>query len=287
MAGDISLTEAARALLATAEDGRPVSPLLKKLCPHIHRQIVADGKRPGLLSLWGRSANFDEHAGQTILHPAIVRAIGQLAGVPMRGRFVHAGLLHTYGYLFSLIDTPYGAKRDRWVSEEWERGFGLERSLLGPNPKAGTLLANLTWFLGHIVFQGRPRLLHVLNADVAAVAPQIIRYDFDKLDVRRLREQVIFPHKTGRLACLQTDLVPFPRRPANSEAESTVLIYSIQNSLRAAPRLVTAFPVSTETARDLEASFSRPGPAAIRLRYNAYLPGLYGRTVRGRRCRLP
>src|SRR5262249_2770464 len=103
--------------------------------------------------------NVDEYAGQTIVHPEILRAIGELAGVRMRSPVVHAGLQHTYGYLFSLIETPYGAKRDRWVTTDLETGFGLELSLLGEKPHDGTLLANLTWFLGRIVFRGRPASL--------------------------------------------------------------------------------------------------------------------------------
>src|SRR5437660_421137 len=148
-----SLPEAAGAMQMAAENGRPVVPLLKKHCPPIHRQIVADGNTPGLLSFWGRSANVDENVGETIVHPAILQAIGQLAGVPMRGRFVHAGLQHTYGYLFSLIDTPYGAKRDRWLTTDLENGFGLDPTLLGDRPRKGTLLGNLTWFIGRIVFR--------------------------------------------------------------------------------------------------------------------------------------
>ena len=69
---------------------------------------MLDQEPSPLLALWGRSVNADENTGETIVHPAILAAIGALAGVPMRGRFVQAGLQHTYGYLFSLIDTPYG-----------------------------------------------------------------------------------------------------------------------------------------------------------------------------------
>src|SRR5436190_9017644 len=166
MGTTLSLPDAAQALQAAAAKGQSVDRLLKKLCPAIYRQIVADKNTPGLLSFWGRSANVDENAGQTIVDPAILRAIGRLAGVPMRGRFVHAGLQHTYGYLFSLIETPYGYKRDRWVSEEWEIGFGMDRSLLAPEPRAGTLLANLTWFMGRIVFRDCPRLRRALENSV-------------------------------------------------------------------------------------------------------------------------
>src|SRR5262245_47126296 len=107
------LRDAARAMVTAADSGRSVVAVLRKLCPPVYRQIVQERKRPEVLSLWGRSSNVDENAGKVIVHPAILRAIGELAGVPMPGRIVHAGLQHTYGYLFSLIETPYGFKRDR------------------------------------------------------------------------------------------------------------------------------------------------------------------------------
>src|SRR5262245_44928449 len=94
------LENAAKTLVAAAEKGRSVLPLMKRLCPEICEQIRGDGKTPGLLSFWGRCVNVDENVNDIIVHPAILHAIATLAGVSMRGRIVHAGLQHTYGYLF-------------------------------------------------------------------------------------------------------------------------------------------------------------------------------------------
>src|SRR3712207_3234615 len=90
MLPDQELQAAALAMITAADLGRPVLPVLKRHCPYIHRQIVRCRREPGLLSFWGRSVNVDESAGQVIVHPAILAAIGELAGVPMRGRVVHA-----------------------------------------------------------------------------------------------------------------------------------------------------------------------------------------------------
>ena len=77
---------------------RPLAPRdLKSVGPWLHRQIVRDSKCPALLNLWGQSINHDEHAGLTIVEPAILQTIGQIAGIPMTGPIVHAGLQHTYG----------------------------------------------------------------------------------------------------------------------------------------------------------------------------------------------
>jgi hypothetical protein len=276
---DRELQEAARAMIHAAQSGRPALPVLRTRCPHVARQIVQDRKHRPLLALWGRSVNVDENTGEIIVHPAILEAIGELAGLPMHGRFVHAGLQHTYGYLFSLIDTPYGRKRDRWLSTSLEEGFGLEPSLLGDRPARGTLLANLTGFLGRIVHRGAVRSVRLLQAHARAIAPQIMAYDYDSLRVSRIVEE------TGKIALL-TDLVPYPQRPQSADAESALLIYSVKRTTRPL-RLITAFPVKSEYVRELQASARDGGEVDIRLRYNAYVPGLYGKTVRGRRHLAP
>jgi hypothetical protein len=280
---DRQLRDAAEAMRAAAQQGRPVVPVLKERCPHVYRQIVRDRRYPGLLSRWGRSVNVDENTGDIIVDPAIVEAVGELAGVPMGGPVVHAGLQHTYGYLFSLIETPYGAKRDRWLDGHLPRGLGIEPSLLSDRPRQGTLLANLTWLLTRIVFHDRPWALRRLAREALAAAPALVDYDYARLAACRVVERAALPGKPGREILLRTDLVPFPHPPADPEAESTLLIYSVQNGPRAPLRLVTAFPIRPQAAREIKASAGRRGRAEVHLRYNAYVPGLFGRTVPGRR----
>src|SRR5262245_4006145 len=139
MSGDQQLQEAAIAMTAAAEKGRSVVPVLRTRCPYVYDQLRRDARFPGLFSLWGRCVNIDENTREVIVQPAILHALGDLAGVRVRGRVVHAGLQHTYGYLFSLIQTPYGFKRDRWTSTDLERGLGVDLTLLGERPAAGTL----------------------------------------------------------------------------------------------------------------------------------------------------
>jgi hypothetical protein len=283
MSHDHQLQNAAQAMVAAAEKGKPVIPVMKKLCPHICRQIVADSKYPDLLSMWGRSVNVDENVGQIIVHPAILRATGELAGVPMRGMVVHAGLQHTYGYLFSLIETPYGAKRDRWVSTDLERGFGIDLSLLGDRPRRGTLLANLTWFLGKIVFRDQSAALSRLARNALAVAPALVNLDYAHLSACRILEKAVLSGTNRREVSLITDLVPYPHPPANPNADNVLLVYSIQNGARSTIKLITGFSVKDQVAQEIRASVDSNEKVPIRLRYNAYVPGIYGRTAPGRR----
>lgn len=283
MSPDQQLQDAAQAMTAAAASGRSVSAVLKKLCPEVYRQIRRDGQYPQLLAFWGRSVNVDENAGQTIVHPAILQAIGALSGVAMTGRVVHAGLQHTYGYLFSLIDTPYGTKRERWVSTEMERGFGFDLSLLGERPRAGTLLANLTWFLGRIVYRDRPKELARLARQIDAPAPALVHYDYSRLKVRRIVEKAVNAGKIAREITLLTDLVAYPSPPTDPHGETTLLVYSVQSGPLSPLKLVTAFPVRDDMVRALEAAVPARGPVAVRPRYNAYVAGLSGRTVSGQR----
>jgi hypothetical protein len=279
MSPDQQLQEAAIAMAEAAEKGRPVVPILRALCPYVYDQLCRDARFPGLLSLWGRCVNFDENVRQVIVHPAILQALGELAGVPVRSRVVHAGLQHTYGYLFSLIQTPYGPKRDRWVSTDLERGLGIDLSLLGERPTAGTLLANATWLMGQVAFRGRPAELARLADAADAVAPDLVAYDYARLSVCRIEEQAAPPGTLRRIVTLVTDLVTLPHTPDGER----LLVYSAQAGARALLRLVTAFPVRPSVAEELRAAAVPGGPAEVRLRYNAYVPGLHGRTVPGRR----
>ena len=184
-----------------------------------------------LLSLWGRSRNVDEYARQPIVHSAILRAIGQIADVPLRRQIVHAGLEHTYGYLFSLIETPFGRKRDRWTRASIEDGFGIRYPDPCAEPVEGTLLTNLTWFAGHIAFRDRPRELRRLQQMSAYVSPVARQYPYASLDLSRVCEDVTIPSAGGirRPLQLRTDLVPFPCQPTESATDNHLLVYSVHN----------------------------------------------------------
>ena len=276
---DQELQEAALTMTAAAEQGQSVVAALQDSCPSVYQQVRRDADAHGLLALWGRCVNFDEYARQVIVHPAILRALGELAGVPIRGRVVHAGLQHTYGYLFSLVRTPFGFKRDRWVSTDLEYGLGIDLTLLGERPVAGTLLTNATWLLGRIAFRGRPDALARLAGGSTAVAPELVAYDFSRTGACRIEERVTLPGKSRREVAIRTDLVTLPLALDGDR----LLVYSIQIGLRSLPRLITAFPVGPALAADLAASARPGGEAPVRLQYNAYVPGLYGATVPGRR----
>lgn len=281
---DSYLIEAARDMIAAAARSQSAVKVLQKQCPHIYRQLNRLRECRGLLSLWGRSCNVDEFAKQPIVHPAILQVIGQLAHVPMHGQIVHAGLEHTYGYLFSLIETPFGYKRERWTRPIIEEGFGIRVPTLRAEPAQGTLLTNLTWFAGQIIFRDRPRTLRFLRRLSDCVSPVAVRYPYSTLRIVQIVEEVVgCVGEPCRSALLQTTLVPFPHQPAQPDADNHLLIYSYFPRRAARPRLITAFPVAQAVVDGLTAP-ERQGKAILEeLPYNAYVRGLRSHPLRIRR----
>jgi hypothetical protein len=283
---DSYLADAARAMIAAAAQSQSTVKVLQKHCPHIYSQLGRLRECRGLLSLWGRSHNVDEHAKQPIVDPAILQAIGQLTDLPMRGQIVHAGLEHTYGYLFSLIETPFGYKRERWTRPTIEDGFGIRSPTLRAEPAEGTLLTNLSWFAGQIAFRDRPRDLRRLQRMPDCVSPVVEQYPYSSLNICRILDEISCPDDGGSRwpMQLQTDLVPFPCPPAQRDADNHLLVYSFLNIRAERTRLITVFSVAQNLVHEMTAPEMQGEVLLEHLPYNAYVRGLYGHPLRVRRC---
>ena len=96
------------------------------LCEHWKRLKEATS----LYLLWGKSWNFDEHAGQQIVDPYILDLLSEQLQYVVGTDLVHAGIIHTYGYLFSQLETPYGLKRVRWTNRKLDWGFHFSDAVL-------------------------------------------------------------------------------------------------------------------------------------------------------------
>ena len=147
----MALPEATARLNAVADAGdqQALSNALRECVPLVVAQLEKDGSREALLNLWGTSSNADASSPDTpTVHPLLLSELGKLAGKEMGGEVVHAGLMHTYGYLLSNLKTPFGFKRARYTQPTVELGLGLPKGLLSPRPNNGTLLANLTYVAG-------------------------------------------------------------------------------------------------------------------------------------------
>jgi hypothetical protein len=272
-------------MLDAAGHSRSLKPIVRKECPWILDQLRQTAKYPEYLDLWGKSLNFDEHALAVIVEPPILAVIGELAGVPMRGRMQHAGLMHTFGYLFSLIETPYGKKRDRWVRPDLDRGLGFDSPTLRDQPKAGSLLLNLTYFLGNIAFRDDVVILERLQVQPNAASPAVRDYPYDELSIRRIVEETTIEEgrRKGTRIVIHTDFVTLPNPPDPTGEPNTLLVYSVVNGPRGNPQLMTAFTVTTDFVKQATAKSNQGENVEIRTRYNAFVEGLTGRPTDGRR----
>jgi hypothetical protein len=253
----------------------------ERYMPQVAAQIRQDAVAKGPLSFWGRSHNFDEIAQATIVEPCIVELIALLAGRRMSTVSPHAGLLHTYGYLFSVLETPYGFKRERWLETDIEDAFGLDASTLSPSPLSGTLLSNATWLAGLFAFRSHAAAMFCMREYLAGkVADDLLRLDAGRLSHVRFTETVsVNWYSRRRRFRLQTDLVQFP-----NAVSRYLLIYSVDDCTSGRQSLVTMFPASDALYELLQDRAEVGRQADIRLRYNAWVPCLNGKVLTGQ-CR--
>lgn len=263
---------------------------LKEFAPEIFSQLERESSlAPEFKMLWGKSLNFDANAKAVILSEVLFDTLSEVFGsLPARDdRVVHAGIEHTYGYLFSNLNTPYGFKRLRWVRPDIEKGFGLSPGSISPLPKDGGLFANVTYFAGKIAFRTDPKALEILETQKANVSKSIVDFDYSSIKATRLEETVeVSP---GRTVVLRTDLVPFT---LETGANAEVLIYSVSDSSEPHPVLITMFPVD---AKFRSASYGPFNPSrlgenqVIKTTNNGFVSGLTdsGNVFKGSRKIVP
>ena len=258
------ITRATTGLDATTQSKEIVA-TFQKQAPAFLKQLKHDKKTKGLLDLWGVSRNADESHLNDFIVPTNILSVfaNELAITPFDPNFKYgnAGLNHTYGYLFSNLQTPFGYKRARYVKSEIEKGFGLTPGLFGGSPKKGTLLSNFTFFIGSIAFKNRP-------FTVTAIPKEIARFDYRKLKYNRLIETV--QTDKGKVQ-FRTDIVPFNIVPPNATKDSNValLIYSIDEGN--GPKLITAFPVQESFGAGLFKPELMGDQVTITIKYNGWL----------------
>ena len=265
-----SLTHATHLLCETARSDGDCLDALTQSFPRLTEHIRALQRYPKAMSVWGKSQNWDENAKAQIVEPAILNALGRLAGIKMQEGDLHAGLLHTYGYLFSLLDTPFGYKRDRWLHEAMGERFGLPEDTFSPLPQAGSLLLNLTFFLGSLVFSAQSNQWRILKRLRGHLSPSLARYPFQRLPHWRITETLSFSKSflTNQLY-IHTDIVRPPHPPPN---DGQLLIYSLAAQAHR-PMLVTAFFTSPNYVETLLRQ-PQGQDIEIALRYNAFFKGL-------------
>ncbi|WP_240752687.1 amino acid deaminase [Microbacterium hydrothermale] len=124
---------------------------------------LADDAAAGRFAAWGRSTVIDENVGEAVIPRPLFDELHERAGLEATWPVGNAGLLHVYGYLLSTTPTPYGLKRERWLSGELERACGLEKGALLPWSVGGTLLSRVTAAAASLL--SRPDAIEQVVAD--------------------------------------------------------------------------------------------------------------------------
>ncbi len=272
----------ARRLVDESRKGRITTCAFTAAVPTIAAQLKRDAGS-GLLKLWGRSRNFDEYAQDIIVHPKILTVIGALAQEKIRdGQSYHAGLIHTYGYLFSWLQTPFGYKRKRWLNHTIEEGLGLPRRTLTAEPRQGTLLQNVTWCLGQIALHDcrQWKRASAENSDIAEVLRD---YAFAALKSSRITEDVTVTDAGGkRRISLRTDMVELQANRRGSAPQSLV-VYSVKDPRLGGVRLISTFTTEAAHIHELCQLHALGRQQPIRPRYNCYIEGFPNGTLLGHR----
>lgn len=278
--------------------GKNFMETLQAESPRLAADIRSDAKLgKALLGLWGESINFDELAQGEIVPAAILTSLeevflGHPLGRTTTGqtprRVTHAGVEHTYGYLFSNLRTSFGYKRARWVTGELERGFELPPGVMGPTPDQGSLLVNATWLAGRIAFREDPASLARLKPLESALSQAVHGVDPRRLSISRLEEFVKTSDgaSAARLITLRTDFARFPTSPSDPARNSHWLIYSVEEKSADSPavtKLITAFPVNTSFVERAADASTLGADQKIITRYNAWVEGVSGQEWRGER----
>lgn len=270
---DAELHRAAIAL-ASVDGPDEVARIIARRIPWLARQIGAVSHCRAVLDFWGSSSPVDDNAQESILGPAVLRYLAAETGARLGARAAHAGVLHTYGYLVSAIETPYGRKRDRWVTPRIENGLRIGPGLVRARPTTGSLLFNLTYLLWSIVQHGDSAALARLEPLVEHTAPALARLRYDRFRRARIRERIIGGSTPLELV---TDLVGFAR--GRGWPRASLLIYSLRVGDELS--LITCFHTTARTVAD---RLAEPCGRSVTIepRYNAVLPGRMT-SARGRR----
>lgn len=226
---------------------------LKNNYPPLWNQISLDKKDPYVFLFWGNSKTSENN--KLIINEAIRTDLFSLFQQNYIEEYGNAGLIHTYGYLFSTIETPYGFKRERWLMKELNQLLKLEHNQLSLTTDRGTLLANITYFAGKIAFEETQDLELIKN-----VADEVKTIEYDKLMKLTITEE-------DKNYKFKTVLISLGN---NQTKNSHLLIYSYYDKQLGKDQLITIYPISNESFNSYRILKSE-NEVEFKMRHNLYL----------------
>jgi hypothetical protein len=196
--------------------------------PRLRRSLKIAGDASG--KYWTDCTVFDELAKAEILPEKAMTALG----IPrvVTGGVAHspAGVMHTYGYLFSQLQTAYGLKGKRWIESRLDERLGLPAGTFSPLTAEGEFASNLTSTLFQLIGVTE-KVAHAAKLKPAAKA------------LGRVEQRVTWKTPDGKTvkASVFTYLVPLAPLAGFTTSDDYLLIYEVLRDGR--HRFTTAFPV--------------------------------------------
>ena len=206
---------------------------------------------------WTDCTPYDELAKEDILPVRVLEALGIRRTVDGGVAHVPAGVMHTYGYLFSQLKTAYGLKGKRWIESRLDERLGLPAGTFSPYTLRGEFASNVTSALLQLAGE-KPKLARAARLRPSAKV------------LGRIEQNVTWRAPDGQeiSAVVVTRLVELRPLEGFERSDVALLIYEVVRDRRR--RLVTAFPVGRGFADDLSAS--KPSEeAAFKPRFNLYV----------------
>ena len=255
---------------------------LKKDNFKLYSQIKNDSKDSLLLGFWGKSFNSDGGINlngtlnKQIVDLDVLSDIQNVFEIKNDNIRVHAGITHTYGYLFSRLITPYGFKRKRWTAATLNIAFDLKNHSLSPVPDSGSLLSNLTYFAGKLSLRNADQLSAIEKLQNASLEVRAI--DYKKIKKVVVVEAVTKPRPLN----IVTNLISLPIKAANEENDY-LLIYTLEEPKTQKGELITAFPIKKDAFLKIINPEGLGENKEVSLRYNAYKEGFGPERLSGKR----
>lgn len=206
---------------------------------------------------WTECTVFDELAKAEILHEKAMKGLGIRRAVTRGVAHAPAGLMHTYGYLFSQLPTAYGLKGKRWIESRLDERLGLPAGTFGPLAPEGEFSANLT------------SALLQLTGDPVRI-PQAARFKPAARAIGRVEQRVTWKAPNGETveASVLTWLAPLAPLKDRESGDEFLLIYAMRRDGRT--RFTTAFPVGRDFADGIMATKPDAEPV-FKPRFNLYV----------------
>lgn len=206
---------------------------------------------------WTDCTVFDELAKAEILPEKAMAGLGIRREITGGVAHAPAGVMHTYGYLFSQLQTAYGLKGKRWIESRLDERLGLPAGTFSPLTTDGEFASNLTAALLQLIGVTE-KVPHAAKLKPAAKA------------LGRVEQRVTWKTPGGRTetASVFTTLAPLAPLPGFETTDKFLLIYSVLRNKR--HRLTTAFPVGQGFADGIMGT--KPGTEAVFTpRFNLYV----------------